>query len=121
MDSVSVTASADGVLRVILRGEIDYTNAAGVVDAVRSAVRTSDPSAVRVDMAAVTFLDSSGIAVLVKAMKAARAARADYRVEAPQPKVLEQLRMTGLVELFGVEADGARTVGRADDGEAGAA
>jgi hypothetical protein len=36
-------------------------------------------------------------------MKAAREAGAEYRVFAPQPRVLDQLRMTGLTDLFPVD------------------
>jgi anti-sigma B factor antagonist len=114
---VSVTTGSDGALEVTLRGEIDYTNAAAVVEAVRAAVLRERPSAILVDMAEVVFLDSSGIAVLVKAMKAAREAAADFRVRAPRPKVLDQLRMTGLTELFPVEE--ARPADGGIDGEAG--
>jgi anti-sigma B factor antagonist len=99
---VSVSSGADGTLDVVLRGEIDYTNAAGIVEAVRAAVETGRPSSVRVEMAEVTFLDSSGIGVLVHAMKAAEEVRAAYRVDNPNPKVFDQLRMVGLLEAFGL-------------------
>jgi anti-sigma B factor antagonist len=109
MDSVpispiSVSTGSDGTLDVTLRGEIDYTNAGAVAEAVRTAVVQARPAAVRIDMTGVTFLDSSGIAVLVKGMKAAREAGADYRVAAPRPKVYDQMQMTGLTDLFPVEA-----------------
>src|SRR5688572_18470673 len=97
MSPVLVSARPDGVLEVTLRGEIDYTNAAGVTEAIRGAVLRERPTSIRINMAEVSFLDSSGIAVLVKAMKSARETGADYLVSAPQPRVFEQLEMTGLV------------------------
>jgi anti-sigma B factor antagonist len=103
MTPVSVNTRADGLLEVILRGEIDYTNAGLVTDTVTSAVERSRPAAVRVDLTEVTFLDSSGIGVLITGMKAAREVQADYRVAGPNPKVLDQLRITGLVDLFPVD------------------
>jgi anti-sigma B factor antagonist len=103
MSPVSVTRPSDGVLLVTLAGDVDYTNAAAVADVIRAAVRMERPHALRIDMAGVDFLDSSGIAVLVKAMKAAREAGAEYRVYAPQPRVLDQLRMTGLADVFPVD------------------
>jgi anti-anti-sigma factor len=103
MPPVSVTTRTDGVLQVLLRGEIDYTNAAPVTDAVRQAVERDRPAAVHVDLHEVTFLDSSGIGVLISAMKAAGAIGAGYRVLAPNPKVLSQLEITGLTELFQVD------------------
>jgi anti-sigma B factor antagonist len=103
MNPVSISRGTDGVLLVTLIGDVDYTNATGIADVIRAAVSMERPDAIRIDMAGVEFLDSSGIAVLVKAMKAAREAGADYRVSAPRPRVLDQLRMTGLTDLFPVD------------------
>lgn len=116
MEPVSVSAGPAGTLDLVLCGEIDYTNASEVAETVRGAVRGALPSTVRVNLADVTFLDSSGIAVLVTAMKAAREAGAEYRVRDPQPRVLDQLRMTGLIDLFPV--DGVAVGGAAVDGPA---
>jgi anti-sigma B factor antagonist len=104
MTPVSVSTADDGVLTVALRGELDYTNAARVTDVIRAALADSTARLVLADLTEVTFLDSSGIGVLVNAMKAAHAVNADFRVRGPNPKVLDQLRITGLVDLFGVEA-----------------
>jgi anti-sigma B factor antagonist len=102
MDSVTVQRGTDGVLDVGLRGEIDFTNASQVIDIIRQAIARERPSKVRVELAEVTFLDSSGIAVLVNAMKAADSAGATYRVDHPNIKVMDQLRITGLLEPFGL-------------------
>jgi anti-anti-sigma factor len=104
MPPVSLTMGEDAVLVVQLRGEIDYTNAAAVTEAVRQAVDRDRPEQVHVDLHEVTFLDSSGIGVLISAMKAAGGVGAPYRVLAPNPKVLSQLEITGLAELFQVGA-----------------
>jgi stage II sporulation protein AA (anti-sigma F factor antagonist) len=103
MTPVSIAARADGVLDVFLRGEIDYTNATPVTRTVTEAVDRVRPSTVRVDLTEVTFLDSSGIGVLITGLKAARQVAAEYRVRGPNPKVLDQLRITGLIELFPVD------------------
>lgn len=107
MESVSIDAGLDGVLRVVLRGEVDFTSAATAGDMVREAIAQRRPAVVRVDLGAVTFLDSSGIGVLVQAMKAAAAIDAAFRVEHADGNVFDQLSMTGLLELFGMtESDG---------------
>jgi len=102
MDVVSVGTVTDGTLPVVLRGEIDFTNAARVREAVSSAVAGRRPSAVRIDMAEVAFLDSSGVGVLVDAMKAAWEVKAAFRVDRPSPRVFDQLRIAGLLEAFGL-------------------
>jgi anti-sigma B factor antagonist len=102
VERVSVGARADGTLDVVLLGEVDFTNASETIDAIRDAVTREQPIRVRVDMSDVTFLDSSGVAVLVNAKRAAEAVGASYRVERPNQKVLDQLRMMGLLEPFGI-------------------
>jgi anti-sigma B factor antagonist len=102
MPLMSLTTGEDGTLGVTLRGEIDFSNASEINDRIRAAVNRERPTFVRVEMADVTFLDSSGIGVLVTAMRAADEIQAGYRVEHPSPKVYDQLRMTGLLEVFGL-------------------
>ena len=102
MRTVSIDLGADGTLNVVLCGEIDFSNAAGVTTAVRAAISDGRPRVVRVDVAGVTFLDSSGIGVLVQAMQAAKVAAAQFRVERPCDHVFDQLYITGLVEEFGL-------------------
>ncbi|GIH96259.1 STAS domain-containing protein [Planobispora siamensis] len=102
MDVVSVEARNDGTLRVVLRGEIDFTNAAYVDDVIRAGVAEQRPQMVCVDLAAVTFIDSTGIGVLVHAMQTATAGHARFQVENPTGRVLDQLRTTGLAAAFGL-------------------
>ncbi|HEX4816201.1 MAG TPA: STAS domain-containing protein [Nonomuraea sp.] len=102
MEAVSVDTSREGTFLVTLRGEIDFTNAAETHKAIRAALAGRQPGLVLVDVAEVTFLDSTGIGVLVDAMRAAGEVQAGFRVENPTPKVYDQLRMTGLLAAFGV-------------------
>src|SRR5690349_24706405 len=101
-EPVRITDQGDGTLEVALYGDIDFGNSPGVREAIREAVTRSAPAAIRVDLAGVTFLDSSGIAVLVVAHRMAGAAGAGYTVVNASPGVYEHLRLTGLAELFGV-------------------
>jgi anti-sigma B factor antagonist len=91
------------LLAIALYGEIDFSNSASVVEQIGPAMTQAQPSEVEVDIAGVTFLDSSGIGVLVTAYRAATSAGAAFRVVGPSRFVYEQLRMTGLVDLFGID------------------
>ncbi|MEV4836701.1 STAS domain-containing protein [Nonomuraea sp. NPDC049486] len=102
MDVVSVGEVTDGTLTVVLRGDIDFTNAARVRETISSAVTARRPRAVRVEMGEVTFLDSSGVGVLVDAMKSAWEVEAGFRVVNPTPRVFDQLRIAGLLDAFGL-------------------
>jgi anti-sigma B factor antagonist len=101
-EPVRITDQGDGTIEVSLYGDIDFGNSPGVREAIREAVTRFAPGAIRVDLGGVTFLDSSGIAVLVVAHRMAGAAGAGYTVVNATPGVYEHLRLTGLAELFGV-------------------
>ncbi|GIH78867.1 STAS domain-containing protein [Planobispora longispora] len=102
MDAVSVNPVSDGTLHVVLRGEIDFTKSAWVRKVICDAVIEQRPSAVRVEMAEVAFLDSSGIGVLVEVMRAAWEVNAAFQVERPTARVYDQLRTAGLLAAFGL-------------------
>lgn len=103
MEEVKVRSAVDGTLDVSLSGEIDYLNSPMLADRIRDAVAEGRPPQVRIDLQAVTFLDSSGLGVLVAAYRSATAVGAGYRVHGPQSVVYEQLKLAGLVELFSIE------------------
>jgi anti-anti-sigma factor len=60
LQQITTAPVAEGVMGVCIAGEVDMATAPRVTDAVRTALATG-PREVHVDMAAVTFLDSSGI------------------------------------------------------------
>src|SRR4051794_31526466 len=101
-EPVRITDRGDGRLDVALYGDIDFANSGVVRDAIRAAAADTKLTEIRVDLAAVTFLDSSGIAVLVIAHRLAGGNDAAFTVVNASRAVYEHLRLTGLVELFGV-------------------
>src|SRR2546423_14920905 len=106
MQLLSVGTKGD-TLVLTLRGEIDFTNAAGTTETIRSAVAGQRPARVRVDLAEGTFLDSSGIGVLVSALRAAQEAGGTYRVEHPDANGFDPLRTAGPLEALGPPGGGA--------------
>jgi anti-sigma B factor antagonist len=101
-EPVHITDQGDGTLEVSLLGDIDFANSSAVRETIRAAVSEAAPTVVRLDLAAVTFLDSSGIAVLVSVHRLTSGIGARYSVVNATPTVYEHLRLTGLAELFGV-------------------
>jgi anti-anti-sigma factor len=97
-----VGPDVDGLLTVLLHGELDFSNTGEFAAVIRAALEEHRPRAVCIDLSAVTFLDSSGIGLLVQAMWAAEAVPARFQVRDPQPLVLDQLRLSGLLEPFGL-------------------
>jgi anti-sigma B factor antagonist len=109
MDEPSrITDRGGGVLEVSLFGDIDFANAPSIRETIRAAVAEAAPAVIRLDLAAVTFLDSSGISLLVTVHRLAAGLGVRYQVLNPTPTVYEHLRLTGLAELFGVTRPPAR-------------
>jgi len=102
MRAVSIERGDNDVLIVVLRGELDFTQASEIAENVRDAVLDHRPRAVTVDLADVSFLDSSGIGVLVHTMKSAAEVNASFTVENATDMVFDQLEMAGLVPVFGM-------------------
>jgi anti-sigma B factor antagonist len=96
------TRECDGRVVVVLRGDLDVTQAARVAVEL-SAVATRD-RVVIVDLADLDFLDSSGLAALVLARRHARDAGGDLLLAAPQRQVLRFLAVTRLIDVLAVHA-----------------
>ena len=96
------TREWDGHVVVALSGELDLVDAADVEVALVT-VAAREPEII-VDLAALAFIDSGGVAALVRGRKHARHAGGDLLLAAPQQVVLQVLAVTGLVDYFSVHA-----------------
>ncbi len=111
MCTVDVIARGGGRVVAVLRGELDVVSAASV--AARLAVIASPDCEVIVDLAGLEFMDSSGLAALVRARRHARHAGGELLLAAPQQQVLRLLTITRLVDAFFVYAGVDDAAGRA--------
>jgi anti-anti-sigma factor len=97
---LSVAVQCDGgLVRVVAAGEIDMSTAGQMRDSL-DAAWNGHPSAVVVDLAAVTFMDSSGIAVLVHAHQRAAEEGGSLTATNPQPMVRRVLEITGVLQAL---------------------
>jgi anti-sigma B factor antagonist len=96
------TREWDGHVVVALSGELDLVDAPDV-EAALVTVAAREPEII-VDLAALAFIDSSGVAALVRGRTHARHAGSDLLLAAPQQLVLRVLAVTGLVDYFSVHA-----------------
>jgi anti-sigma B factor antagonist len=96
--------STTGPCALVVSGEIDVLVADELAQACLTRLDTDAPG-VTVDLAAVTYLDSSGIGALVAARNHALELGKTFRVVNPSVRVVKVLRITGLDTVFGaVEA-----------------
>ncbi len=103
--------SAAGEVVVALEGEMDLANADALGGAL-TAVFEARPSKVTVDLANLSFLDSSGIRCLVIAAQQASAVRSKLVVRRPRRAVLRVLQLTGTDTLLLDGSDGLAAPGR---------
>jgi anti-anti-sigma factor len=93
--SVTLQPSANGSVRVVVAGEVDMSNADHLNEALAVAIDFAQ-SIVVIDLAAVSFLGSSGVAVLVAAYRRAARAGVPLAVVNCIPIVRQVLEVTGV-------------------------
>ena len=111
VESFGVQTGEQGSTRVVrVSGEIDILSAPALRDALLPALESA-PSVV-VDLSEVSFLGSSGLAVLVEAREQAQRDGHELRLVRPSRIVTRALEATGLLGLFEITDDlaGAATV-----------
>ena len=96
---LSMTSARDGDIHTLgLTGEIDLANAESVDHELRRIEETA-AAVILVDLAGVSFIDSTGIKVLISA-----AARSQSHnrllLDSPSPAVLRVLRIAGVADLL---------------------
>ncbi|GGU41654.1 STAS domain-containing protein [Streptomyces coeruleorubidus] len=97
--SVDHTA-AHGIRVVTLRGEIDHAVTNELTEALLSYGSVTRPRTV-VDLSGVTFMDSSGINVLIAAQQSMSDAQGWLRIAGAQASVLRVLELVGLDQVIG--------------------
>jgi anti-anti-sigma factor len=89
-----------GTVVVAVAGEVDMATAPDLQAALLEALVVHRPAVIDVDLSACTFLDCSGIRVLIAAHTTAQASRCQLWVSHPQRFVRLVLEVTGLLDTF---------------------
>ncbi|MFF0093268.1 STAS domain-containing protein [Streptomyces canus] len=89
-----------GVRVVTVEGEIDHTVRELLSSALLSGCGAEPPSRIVVDLSGVTFMDSSGINVLIAASQQVAGAQGWLRIAGAQGPVLRVLAMVGVDALI---------------------
>lgn len=101
---VSVTSRPSGDRTVVhVAGEIDVYTAPTLREELASLADAGRTDLV-VDLTEVSFMDSTGLGVLVGALKRVRTTGGDLRLVIDQEKVLKVFRITALTQVFEIHA-----------------
>jgi len=90
----------DKRLTVALTGEIDHHCAKGYITAITSKIEIYCPSVCALDFREVSFMDSSGIAVAINAMRCMQKIGGKLILEGLKPQPLKVLRASGIDKLI---------------------
>jgi anti-anti-sigma factor len=87
-------------VRIVVVGEVDLATAAVLRDGLLSVLRDQSPALVDVDLAGVTFMDCTGVGVLIAVHTTAARSGCRLRVSHPQPIVGRVLAVTGALSVL---------------------
>ena len=99
---VSCTAE-DRVLRVTITGEVDHHRAREMMDVLDREIDMELPRRLTVDLGDATFMDSSGIAVLIRAHRRMGQNQGAMRVVNTPPQARKVFQAAGLERLIRFE------------------
>ena len=98
--ALELTVSEHGGQTVIkAAGELDVNTAPELREHLARVIN-GGARIISVDLASVTFIDSTALSVLVSALKRLRQADGDLRLSSPSPSVRRVFEITGLTRLF---------------------
>ena len=99
-ESLNITEEqADDGIKFSLKGRVDSIHADDLLNVLENAVKNGNINII-LNMLWVEYLSSSGIRVIIKAYKDARAAGGKLQIEAPSKNVRNVLGMVVLDELL---------------------
>ena len=87
----------EGATIIEVAGELDLHSAPQLRAEVVRAIESQSPPRIIIDLGGVTFLDSTGVGVLVGALKRAREANGALQFCSPQARVYRVFEITGLI------------------------
>ena len=108
---LSVSTREEGQFTVVeVGGEVDVYTAPRLREAVVSAIDAGNVKLV-IDVDRVDFLDSTGVGVLVGALKKVRGEGGTLDIVCTQPRLLKIFDITGLDKVFGLHASVPEAIG----------
>ena len=98
----AATAGMDDTIVLRLQGELDMATAPGLGRTLDTAIGAG-PATIALDLRELTFVDSTGIRVLITACRQAEKAGCRFVVRSPSRPVRKALLLTGVDRLMAIE------------------
>ena len=97
--SVKITEDEKRII-ALLSGEIDHHSAKGLRTEIDFSLRERHPQELILDFSEVTFMDSSGIGILLNRYKQMKASGGTVSFYGASPQILRVLRIGGMLGLM---------------------
>lgn len=91
--------STDGHAVAFLNGEIDHHNAQEIRTTLDKYIITVQPSELTMDFGNITFMDSSGIGLIMGRSRLMRECGGSLEIRNPQPYIRRVLKLAGMERL----------------------
>jgi anti-anti-sigma factor len=95
----------DGRVRLTMSGEIDLANAQIVVDLGVECLRRPDVETLAIDLADITFMDSTAFSAMITLLNLARETGKTLTLNRVPDRIVRLLDLTGLSRIFLIEAN----------------
>ena len=101
MNLLTITTGTQGEWTVVTAaGEVDIATSPALSQAMQESI--ADTTRLVVDLGRVSFLDSTGLGVLVKALNACNEDGSELRLVVTDPNVLKVFEVTALDDVFSI-------------------
>jgi len=95
----------DGILTVALTGEIDHHCARNYIESISSKIEAYSPKVCILDFRDVTFMDSSGIAVVINSLRNMTRLQGCLELTALNAQPMKVFRASGIDELVRIKEE----------------
>lgn len=104
---MSIRISVKGeVVTAFLEGELDHHSAREMRQAIDSAIELNIPTLLVLDFSAVTFMDSSGIGLVMGRYRNLARTGAELHITGTSPNITKVMRLAGIEKLAKMDIGG---------------
>ncbi len=96
--AVEITVKGE-VMTALLSGEIDHHSAAGMREKIDSAIDSNMPSLLVLDFGGVSFMDSSGIGLVMGRYRTLQKLGANLHITGASPQIEKVMKLAGMNRL----------------------
>lgn len=95
----------NGVLTIVLTGEIDHHSAKQYIQSITSKIEAYKPQICVLDYKEVSFMDSSGIAVVINTLRNMTKIEGKLEILGLNPQPLKVFRASGIEKLVNIKEE----------------